>query len=73
MIEISFTKESVETEELLDLIKDKKSPWFEIIEWTNDGDFIRQTYINEQSKIQKYNIEEFFTSLRLPDFQVFIF
>lgn len=68
--EKSSLNEALEVEELLDLIKDKKSPWFEMIEWTNDGDHIRQTYIKQQSKFQKYEIENFFTSLRLTDLQV---
>ena len=59
-----------EIESLLDLLKDKKSPWYEVIEWTKDGDCIRQAYVKNQDKIKLNQIHNYFTSLRLNDLRV---
>ncbi len=59
-----------EIEALLDLLKDKKSPWYEVIDWTRDGDKIRQKFVRDQNQIDLNQIEKYFTSLRLNDFQI---
>ena len=62
-----YENPDAEIEELLDLIVDKKSPWFETIDWSANGDSIRQTFIKDISRLNLNSIEQCFTSLRLND------
>ncbi len=59
-----------ETETLLDLLRDKKSPWYEVINWSRDGANLRHTYVRDQARIDLAHIEKYFTSLRLNDLQI---
>ena len=68
--DISSVNDLYEIEELLSLLKDKKSPWYEVIEWTKNGDYIRETYIKNKAKINITEIEKYFETLRLNDLQV---
>ena len=68
--DISSVNDLYEIEELLSLLKDKKSPWYEVIEWTRNGDYIRETYIKNKAKINITEIEKYFETLRLNDLQV---
>ncbi len=55
-----------EKEQLIELIKYKKSPWYEIVDWTKDGDLIRETKIKDE--YFKYDqIFKYFTCLKLND------
>lgn len=53
--------------ELLDLIKDKKSPWYTNYAWSNEANKIRELYINDPKAINVDNIEQYFNTLRLID------
>ncbi len=55
-----------EKEQLIELIKYKKSPWYEIIDWTKDGDFIRETKIKDNN-FKFELIYRYFKSLKLND------
>lgn len=68
--DISSINDLYEIEELLNLLKEKKSPWYEVIEWTKNGDYIRETYIKNKAKINIIEIEKYFETLRLIDLQV---
>ena len=35
----------------VDLIKDKKSLWFELIDWTNNGESIREKFMTDKSNM----------------------
>jgi hypothetical protein len=59
-----------EIEQLLELIRDKKSPWHETVNWTRNGDMIRESYIKDSNSIDLDFIEKYFTSLRFNDLQV---
>ena len=56
-----------EIEELIDLIRDKKSPFFETIDWSRNGESIRETYIKDAHKLNLKSIEKCFSSIRLND------
>ena len=56
-----------EIEELIDLIKEKKSPFFETIEWSKNGESIRETFIRDSHKLNLKSIEKCFASIRLND------
>ena len=62
-----------EIERLLDLIRDKKSPWHDAAEWTHNGDSIREAFIKDSNQIDLNFIEKYFTSLRFNDLQVVVF
>lgn len=61
-----------EIERLLHLIRDKKSPWHETVglQWTRNGETIRENFIKDSDKIDLSNIEKYFTSLRLNELEV---
>ncbi len=50
------------------MLKDKKSPWYEVIDWTKDGEDIRKNFIKK--KINLEFIQNYFTNLRLNDLKV---
>ena len=54
-------------EDLLDLIKDKNSPWYINYNWSNEANKIRELYISEIGAINLNNIEQYFKTLRLID------
>ena len=60
-----------EIEQLLELIRDNKSPWHETVNWTRNGDSIRESYIKDSDSIDIDFIEKYFTSLRFNDLQVY--
>lgn len=55
---------------MIDLIKDKKSPWHETYIWSKDCDSIREKYIKDRSSIDINNIERYFSNLRLNGLNV---
>ena len=59
-----------EIERLLELIRDKRSPWHETAEWTRNADSIRETYIRDSDQIDLNFVEKYFSSLRFNDLQV---
>lgn len=61
-----------EIERLLDLIRDKKSPWHELAEWTRDADSIRESYIRDSNQFNLDFVEKYFSSLRFNDLEVLI-
>ena len=54
-------------EELLDLVKDKNSPWYINYDWSSEANKIRELYISEINSINLDNIEKYFKTLRLID------
>lgn len=54
-------------EELIDLIRDIKSPWYEAYDWSKNCDSIRERFIKDKKSINLNNIEQYFTNLRLND------
>ncbi len=52
---------------MIDLIKEKKSPFFETIDWSKNGESIRETYIRDPHKLNLKSIERCFLSIRLND------
>ena len=63
-------------EELIDLLRDKKSPWYELIDWTTDAGSIRETNVvfNDKKKnragVDLACIENYFSCLRFNDKRV---
>jgi hypothetical protein len=55
-----------EKENLLDLIKDKHSPWYAKYDWSDEANLIREAYISGK-RINLSNIEEQFKTLRFVD------
>lgn len=60
-------------EDLLDLIKDKNSPWYINYDWSNEANKIRELYISEINSINLNDIEQYFKTLRLIDRNVSLF
>ncbi|CAF0887509.1 unnamed protein product [Brachionus calyciflorus] len=56
--------------EMIDLIKDKKSPWFESYDWSKDCDLIRERFIKDRNSININKIEQYFTNLRLNSLDI---
>ena len=44
---------SEDVDELIDLMRDKKSPWFELNEWTGDGDAVRHKRLRDNTTTQR--------------------
>ncbi|RNA40413.1 leucine-rich repeat-containing 43 [Brachionus plicatilis] len=66
-----YEKEKVdEIVEMIDLIKDQKSPWYETYIWSRDCDSIRERYIRDRSSINLKNIERYFSNLRLNSLDI---
>ncbi len=64
---------TAEIDERVDFMRDKKSPWFEVTEWTSDGEHIRHQRLRDNFTLPDIKasvcneIEQSFTSLRLND------
>jgi hypothetical protein len=56
-----------EREEMLFLMRDKKSPWFIEYDWSSEAQEIRESYIKNPKLIDTQNIEKYFKSLRLSN------
>lgn len=54
-------------EELIDLIRDEKSPWHKQFEWSSNCDSIREAYIKSRRSLKMSSIEKHFTNLRFND------
>lgn len=51
-------------EELIDLIRDQKSPWHKEFAWSSNCDAIREAYIKNRRSLKIGTIEKYFTNLR---------
>lgn len=72
--QVNLSADEYHKEELLDILGDKKSPWYQLTEWSPNGDSIRNNYVKNSDQIDLKQIEQYFTSLKFNEKNVsFIF